>query len=69
MENPLTHLPSDQRLLRKEVLYLLKWSRTTLWRRERDGLRFAGGEIEVGALREWLARWERRAGLEPASTA
>ncbi|HEV7401674.1 MAG TPA: hypothetical protein VGO11_02065 [Chthoniobacteraceae bacterium] len=60
MENSLTHLPPEHRLGRKEVLYLLKWSRTTLWRRERDGLRFVAGEIEVRALREWLEQREPR---------
>jgi hypothetical protein len=60
MENPLTQLPSDQRLLRKEVMFLLKWSRPSLWRRERDGLRFVGGYIAVQDLSEWLDHWERR---------
>ncbi len=58
MENPLAHLPSEDRLTRKEILFLLKWSRTTLWRRERDGLRFVDGEIEVRELLEWLERRE-----------
>jgi hypothetical protein len=64
MENPLTQLPPDHRLGRKEVLYLLKWSRTTLWRRERDGLRFVHREIEVRELREWLERREPRPAAE-----
>lgn len=58
MENPLAHLPPDHRLTRKEILFLLKWSRTTLWRRERDGLRFVDGEIEVRELLDWIERRE-----------
>lgn len=45
-------------------MFHLKWSRTTLWRRERDGLRFVDGTIEVQELQEWLERWERRPALE-----
>ena len=66
MENLLTHLPANQSLCRKEVLFHLKWSRTTLWRRERDGLRFADGTIEVRELDAWLDHWARGAELREA---
>ena len=66
MKHALAHLSPEQRLLRKEVLFHLQWSRTTLWRRERDGLRFVGGEIEVRELQEWLERREPRPEPEEA---
>jgi hypothetical protein len=66
MENQLTHLPPEDRLHRKEVMFLLKWSRATLWRRERDGLRFVDGTIEVRDLIEWIEQWARRPQNESA---
>ena len=64
MNHPLTSLPPRYRLYRKDVCHFLKWSRTTLWRRERRGLRFAEGGIELGDLLAWVDAHERRARRE-----
>jgi hypothetical protein len=44
----------DSLLCRKEVRQLLQWERTTLWRREREGLRFVADRISLGNLMWWL---------------
>jgi hypothetical protein len=60
MNHALSSLPAAYRLYRKDVCHFLNWSRTTLWRRERDGLRFVEGTIELGALLAWLEKNEWR---------
>ena len=62
MNQALTSLPPRYRLCRKDVCHFLKWSRTTLWRRERRGLRFEEGVIELGELLAWVAAHQRRGG-------
>jgi hypothetical protein len=49
MENP-----SDPLLSRQQVRAILKCGRTTLWRREAEGLKFSNGKIRLSALRRWL---------------
>jgi hypothetical protein len=58
MNHALPPLPPDHRLGRKDVCWYLKWSRSTLWRRERQGLRFVDGAIPLRQLQAWLDEHE-----------
>jgi len=46
--------PADPLLSRQQVRAILKCGRTTLWRREAEGLKFSDGKIRLSALRRWL---------------
>jgi predicted DNA-binding transcriptional regulator AlpA len=41
-------------LTAKEVCFTLGWSRTTLWRRKREGCPFVGGRIGSVTLAWWM---------------
>ena len=45
---------SEELLTSKEVCYILKWSRWTLWRRKLEGCPFVGGRIAGSRLAWWL---------------
>jgi hypothetical protein len=41
-------------LTSKEVCFILKWSRMTLWRRKMEGCPFVAGRISGASLAAWL---------------
>ncbi|MGA3170337.1 MAG: hypothetical protein ABSE62_04930 [Chthoniobacteraceae bacterium] len=45
---------AQELLTSKEVCFVLKWSRSTLWRRKLEGLPFAGGRISAPRLAWWI---------------
>jgi hypothetical protein len=47
--------PADPLLSRQQVRAILNCGRTTLWRREGEGLKFVDGKIPLSALRRWMA--------------
>jgi hypothetical protein len=56
---------NDELLTRKEVCAVMKWSASTLWRREQEGLPMQMGRIAISKLGWWVEQYDaaRKAGL------
>lgn len=51
-------LLNEKLMTRKEARFVIGWSKTTLWRRERDGLPFIDNRIGSVTLAWWVELYD-----------